>query len=54
MFNQLFSAPLSLEDVFLKYLAVNGIIQNWDIYGLMVHNFYLYNDPDTEKTAKLT
>jgi hypothetical protein len=33
-------------DLFLKYLAVNGIIQNWDSYGRMPHNFYLYNDPD--------
>ena len=38
-------------DVFLKYLAVNGIIQNWDTYGRMNHNFYLYNNPET---AKLT
>ncbi len=38
-------------DGFLKYLAVNGIIQNWDTYGRMTHNFYLYNNPDT---AKLT
>lgn len=38
-------------DGFLKYLAVNGIIQNWDTYGRMTHNYYLYNDPDT---AKLT
>ncbi|GGP63183.1 CotH kinase family protein [Shewanella saliphila] len=36
-------------DVFLKYLAVNGIIQNWDTYGIMPHNYYLYNDPDTSK-----
>ncbi|SEA52509.1 CotH protein [Desulfuromusa kysingii] len=36
-------------DAFLKYLAVNGIIQNWDTYGLMAHNYYLYNDPDTAK-----
>ncbi len=33
-------------DIFLKYLAVNGIIQNWDTYGLMPHNYYLYNNPD--------
>jgi hypothetical protein len=33
--------------VFLKYLAVNGIIQNWDSYGRMPHNYYLYNDTDT-------
>lgn len=36
-------------DGFLKYLAVNGIIQNWDTYGRMTHNYYLYNDPDTNK-----
>jgi hypothetical protein len=34
-------------DSFLKYLAVNGIIQNWDTYGRMIHNFYLYNNPET-------
>lgn len=36
-------------DVFLKYLAVNTIIQNWDTYGRMTHNYFLYNNPDTEK-----
>ena len=36
-------------DVFLKYLAVNGIIQNWDTYGRMPHNYYLYNNPDNGK-----
>lgn len=34
-------------DEFLKYLAVNEIIQNWDTYGRMPHNYYLYNNPDT-------
>ena len=34
-------------DVFLEYLAVNEIIQNWDTYGRMPHNYYLYNDPET-------
>ena len=38
-------------DVFLEYLAVNTVIQNWDTYGRMTHNYYLYNDP---VTAKLT
>ena len=33
--------------VFLNYLAVNTVIQNWDTYGLMGHNYYLYNDPTT-------
>jgi len=36
-------------DVFLKYLAVNTVIQNWDTYGRMTHNYYLFNDPDTSK-----
>ena len=36
-------------DGFLKYLAVNGIIQNWDTYGRMTHNYYLYNNPETGK-----
>ncbi|GGD47347.1 hypothetical protein GCM10011514_09170 [Emticicia aquatilis] len=35
---------------FLKYLAVNTTIVNWDSYGAMAHNFYLYNSP----TQKLT
>lgn len=32
-------------DGYLKYLAVNNTIQNWDTYGRMTHNYYLYNDP---------
>ncbi len=31
-------------DTYLKYLAVNNVIQNWDTYGLMTHNYFLYND----------
>ena len=34
-------------DIFLKYLAVNTVIQNWDTYGRMTHNYYLYNNPET-------
>ncbi|MDC7224044.1 MAG: CotH kinase family protein [Spirochaetales bacterium] len=34
-------------DTFLKWLAVNTVMQNWDTYGVMPHNFYLYNNPDT-------
>lgn len=30
---------------FLKYLAVNNTIQNWDTYANMTHNYYLYHDP---------
>lgn len=33
-------------DGFLKYLAANNTIQNWDTYGNMTHNYYLYNNPD--------
>ena len=36
-------------ETFLKYLAVNGMIQNWDTYGRMAHNYYLYNNPDNGK-----
>lgn len=31
-------------DGFLNWLAVNTVIQNWDTYGKMSHNYYLYND----------
>lgn len=31
-------------DTFLKWLAVNSTIQNWDSYGSMAHNYYLYNN----------
>jgi len=34
---------------FLKYLALNGIIQNWDTYGRMTHNYFLYNNPENSK-----
>ncbi len=34
-------------DGFLKWLAVNTVVQNWDTYGKMFHNYYLYNDPTT-------
>lgn len=34
-------------DGFLHWLAVNTVIQNWDVYGTMAHNYYLYNDPTT-------
>jgi spore coat protein CotH len=37
----------SIFDVneFLRWLAVNTTIQNWDTYGIMTHNYYLYHDP---------
>ena len=34
-------------DEFLRYLATNTLVQNWDTYGVMNHNYYLYNDPTT-------
>lgn len=30
---------------FLRWLALDTIIQNWDTYGSMAHNYYLYTDP---------
>lgn len=36
-------------DIFLKWLATNTLIQNWDTYGSMSHNYYLYHDPTTDK-----
>ncbi len=32
-------------DHFLKWLAVDNAIVNWDSYGTMAHNYYLYNHP---------
>lgn len=30
-------------DQYLKFLAVNNAIVNWDAYGAIAHNYYLYN-----------
>ncbi len=30
-------------DHYLKWLAVNNAIVNWDTYGAIAHNYYLYN-----------
>ncbi|MCP4631322.1 MAG: spore coat protein [candidate division Zixibacteria bacterium] len=32
-------------DEFVKWLAVNTVMQNWDTYGKMSHNYYLYHNP---------
>lgn len=32
-------------DHFMKWLAVNTAMVNWDTYGTLAHNYYLYNDP---------
>ncbi|CAH0995720.1 hypothetical protein EMA8858_01845 [Emticicia aquatica] len=37
-------------DHFIKWLAVNNVIVNWDTYGALPHNYYLYHSP----TEKLT
>ena len=33
-------------DGFLKWLAANTTVQNWDTYGLAPHNYYLYYNPE--------
>lgn len=37
-------------DHFIKWLAVNSTLVNWDTYGGMAHNHYLYNDPAKKLT----
>ncbi len=32
-------------DGFLAWWAVNTVIVNWDTYGALAHNYYLYGDP---------
>ena len=32
-------------DGFLKWLAANTTVQNWDTYGRAPHNYYLYHSP---------
>jgi spore coat protein CotH len=36
-------ARLDVEQ-FLKWLAVNTVMENWDTYGAIAHNYYLYGD----------
>lgn len=41
---------IRLEDVFnvegfLYYLAANNVMQNWDTYGNMAQNYYIYSNP---------
>lgn len=31
-------------DGFLRWLAANQLAQNWDVYGVIPHNYYLYAD----------
>ena len=32
---------------FLRWLAANTLLQNWDTYGILAHNYYLYADGAT-------
>ncbi|MDI7267671.1 MAG: CotH kinase family protein [Myxococcota bacterium] len=32
-------------DGFLRWLAINTVLQDWDTYGIGPHNYYLYGDP---------
>jgi len=32
-------------DGFLRWLALNQTLVNWDTYGFMPHNYYVYGDP---------
>ena len=34
-------------DSFLNWLAVNTLTQDWDTYGNMSHNYYLFHHPET-------
>lgn len=31
-------------DGFLHWLALNAVVQDWDVYGRMAHNYFLYAD----------
>lgn len=44
----LLESKMNME-LYLKWLAANTVIQNWDTYGRMSHNYYLYNDPESSK-----
>lgn len=34
---------------YLKWLACNRVVQNWDVYGAIAHNYYLYQNPESNK-----
>lgn len=36
---------------FLKYLAASTVFQNWDQYGMMAQNYYLYGDLARNRTV---
>lgn len=39
---------------FLEWLAISAVIDHWDSYGNMTHNYYLYNNPETEQITWIT
>ena len=41
-------------DIFLKSLAAMSVMQNWDTYGVMTHNYYLYRNPETGRFEWIT
>lgn len=36
-------------DLFLKFLAANTVMQNWDSYGKTSQNYYLYHSPTNDR-----
>ncbi|WP_437747533.1 CotH kinase family protein [Sorangium sp. So ce1504] len=33
-------------DGFLHWFALNAVVEDWDVYGRLPHNYYLYADPN--------
>lgn len=33
---------------FIQWLAINTVMPNWDTYGAIPHNYFLYHDPTTD------
>ncbi|WP_437650961.1 CotH kinase family protein [Sorangium sp. So ce362] len=33
-------------DGFLHWMALNAVIEDWDVYGRLPHNYYMYSDPN--------
>jgi hypothetical protein len=46
-----FSATFDV-DGFLLWLAINTAMVNWDSYGIMAHNYYLYADPAMDRRLR--
>lgn len=39
-------------ELFLHWLALNTVVQDWDQYGRMSHNYYLYANPNAAGTLQ--